>query len=69
MTTQFSLDGIHNRTVQDWRGGDVSPWTNLKRHAREHGVAGAFRADDSLVVFYLDDDKLRRVTFPHAVPV
>ena len=49
MTLYFDLDSPHNKTLRDWRGP-----SGAKRHAREHGVAGAWRANASFVLFYMD---------------
>ena len=64
MTLYFDLDSPHNKTLRDWRGP-----SGAKRHAREHGVAGAWRANDSFVLFYMDGDKLRQKTWKRACPI
>lgn len=47
----------------------TSPEAEARRHAVEYGVAGIWRADDSLLVFTrLDDGRISRRTFPRAKP-
>ncbi len=64
MTLYFDLDSPHNKTLRDWRGP-----SGAKQHAREHGVAGAWRANDSFVLFYMDAGKLRQKTWKRACPI
>lgn len=64
----FRLDGIHNRTTREWNGNGASWRTNMRHHAQEHGAAGAWRADDSFVMFYRDGGKIRQKTWAHGRP-
>ena len=71
---QITLDGFHNREALDWhleaqvinglrqipRGGYRA---FMRKHAHQHGVAGAVRADDSFLLFYKDGGKIRQRTW------
>ncbi len=48
-------------TIVSWR-------LACRKHARIHGAAGAWHADDSLTLFYREGDKIRTKTFSHARP-
>lgn len=67
-TITFNLDGVHNRVFRDWAQDGKSAVTNLKAHALQHGAAGAWRANGSLLLVYKDfDGSIRRKTFKRAV--
>lgn len=70
MTLFFTLTpDASNRTVSDWhKAGPNSAEANARRYARQHGAAGLWRADDSLLVFWVEADKLRRKTYRDACP-
>ena len=68
----FTLDGFHNRTRRDWARAKQhamsTPEGMAKSHARKHGKAGIWNANDSLTLFYQVPGGLRQTTFPRAVP-
>lgn len=68
-TLQFSvsLDGP-SRVLRDWNGNGRSAWTNVRRWARKHGAAGAWLANGSFRLVFVEAGKLRQKTWPHAVP-
>tara|TARA_Y100000310_G_scaffold277439_1_gene295173 strand:+ start:248 stop:559 length:312 start_codon:yes stop_codon:yes gene_type:complete len=69
MEIRFNLDGIHNRTLRDWNDNGRSPMANMRRHAKEHGAAGAWRANDSFLLIYRDGERLRQKTWEHGKPI
>ena len=56
-----------SRQLRHWNGNGLDPRTNAKRYARKHGAAGAWMADASYLLFYMDGDKLRQKTFRDVV--
>ena len=73
-TIHFILDDKSNRTLRDWnwdrttsRGSAIGA---AKRYAKEHGAAGAWRANDLFVLFYRDfDGKVKQKTWRHGIPL
>lgn len=60
---------IAPRSYAAYRVVSIVPWRSAcRKHARLHGAAGAWHADDSVTMFYRDGDKVRTKTFPHARP-
>lgn len=56
---RFTL-GAHNRTLRDWAISDKpSALTNARNHAKRHGAAGMWRADESFLLLYRDGGKIR----------
>ena len=70
-TIRFNLDGVHNRTLRDWNyaKSGVTPQTNARNHAFEHGAAGAWRADDSFVLYYRENGRVRQTTWKQGKPI
>ena len=79
--TTFTLDNFHNHIARDWFN-DIPVVNGMRHigrrtilglqraHARVHGVAGAWYADDRFVLIYRDfDGKLRQKTWAKARPV
>jgi hypothetical protein len=62
-----------SRVLNDWRrdrrNTAESVWAAVRRYARKHGAAGVYCADDSYILFYTEDGKLRQKTWPSARPV
>jgi hypothetical protein len=74
MTTimYFTLNQT-NRVIEDWSGHrNGMPgmgWESVARaYARKNGYAGAWRHDDSFILFYMDGGKLRQRTWKRACP-
>ena len=69
---QFSLDGVRTRTTEGWRKARKNSRQTAigaaQVYARRHGSAAIWRADDSLILFYMDG-ALRQFTWKHARPV
>lgn len=72
MTLFFTFSEA-SRTLADWRRdrhNEAEPvWTAVKRYARNNGAAGVWCADDSYILFYIEDGKFRQKTWPSARPV
>lgn len=45
-----------------------SPMATARRYAEAHGIAGVWRADDSMIVFTLVGDRVQQKTYRHARP-
>ena len=70
MTLRFNLDGFHNRVGRDWNfAGRGGLRANARNHAKKHGHAGVWWANDSFTLFYRGfDGKVRQKSWQHAVP-
>ena len=73
-TIGFTLDGVTAREANSWSISKISPRANgweghAKTWARKHGVAVGWRLDGALIMFYMDNGKLRRKSWPSAKPV
>lgn len=73
-TIHFILDGKSNRTLRDWNRDRTTSRSSAigaaKRYAKLHGAAGAWRANDSFVLFYREaDGRIRQRTWRHGIPL
>ncbi len=62
-----------SRTVADWRSERIYPnesvWAIMRRWARDHGAAGAWRANDSYRLFYHENGKIRQKSWRYSKPI
>lgn len=69
-TLRFTLDGFHNRVVPGWRGRSGSFQGKMRQHAKKHGTAGVWRADESFLLLFRDHDgRIHQKSWPKAVPI
>lgn len=65
MTATTISASLHDasRMYRAWGYDGRSPLVAMRAYAREHGAAGAFRANGSYLMVYRDGGKLRQRTW------
>jgi len=56
-----------SRLAAGWRAGGPSIIANMKDYARKHGAAGWLKANETYLLIYLKDGKLRQKTLRNVV--
>jgi hypothetical protein len=56
------------RWLDDWRAHMTDVWANVRAYARQHGYAGAARADGRFRAYYFKDGKLTQRTWKECRP-
>lgn len=51
-----------SRLASGWRSGGKSIIANMRDYARKHGAAGWLRSDETYLLVYMKDGKLRQTT-------
>jgi hypothetical protein len=63
-TTIFDASNPDHRPTAGWRYPLAFTWEhNAKAHAKAYGEAKVWRADDSVVRYWLDNGKIRQRTY------
>jgi hypothetical protein len=57
-----------SRWLEDWRAHMTDVWANVRAYARQHGYAGAARADGRFKAYYFKSGKLTQRTWKECRP-